>query len=200
MKKSNFKYIVLIIAIILLAVSAYLISQTYSKYLSTAGAQGTFNIAKWNVLVNNTLITSGSDISNTLEPIFPGNDHIKEGIIAPTAEGYFDLDLQFVEVDVSFKYTINVDVSPESSVSDIVISGYSMDEGANIHPFTGPSEIEEIIPLTSTVTGRNIRVYIQWNDDVFTEAMDNAADTLATTNEANRALVDVSIAFTQITE
>lgn len=200
-KKLKFKYIILIIALILLSFSAYIISQTYAKYISTAGGQTDLTIAKWHIKVNDTHITSGTDISNTITPVFPGNTHIKQGIIAPTAEGYFDLELDFIEVDVSFKYTVDISVNANSDVSDMAITGYSFDAGTTVVPFVaGNTTIEEDILLTSTLTERIIRIYIMWDDDDLTETMDNAADTLTTTDPTNRALVDVSIAFTQITE
>ena len=199
--KINLKHIILILAIILLGVSAYVISQTYSKYLSTAEGQSSADIAKWHILVNNTHITSGTDLSNTIEPVFPGNDHINEGIIAPTAEGYFDLYLEFEEVDVSFKYNISLDINEESAVTDLIITGYSFDEGDNIISFTdGDTSITETITLSSTLEDRSIRVYIEWDDNPLTETMDNESDTIATTDEDYFALVDVIVDFTQITE
>ncbi len=199
--KINLKHIILILAIILLSVSAYVISQTYSKYLSTAEGQSSADIAKWHILVNNTHITSGTDLSNTIEPVFPGNDHINEGIIAPTAEGYFDLYLKFEEVDVSFKYNISLDINEESAVTDLIITGYSFDEGDNIISFTdGDTSITETIALSSTLEDRSIRVYIEWDDNPLTETMDNESDTIATTDEDYFALVDVIVDFTQITE
>lgn len=199
--KINLKHIILILAIILLSVSAYVISQTYSKYLSTAEGQSSADIAKWHILVNNTHITSGTDLSNTIEPVFPGNDHINEGIIAPTAEGYFDLYLEFEEVDVSFKYNISLGINEESAVTDLIITGYSFDEGDNIVSFTdGDTSITETITLSSTLEDRSIRVYIEWDDNPLTETMDNESDTIATTDEDYFALVDVIVDFTQITE
>ena len=198
--KVNFKHIILTIAVILLGISAYIIGQTYSKYISSAEGQSATDIAKWHILVNNTHITSGTDLSNTIEPVFPGNDHIAEGIIAPTAEGYFDLFLEFEEVDVSFKYNITLDINEDSVVKDLIITGYSFDEGLNIVSFTNETSIEETIDLDSTVEDRSIRVYIKWDDDPLTETMDNEDDTLTTTDEDNLALVDVIVEFTQITE
>ena len=198
--KINFKHIILIIAILLLGLSAYVINQTYSKYLSTAEGESSADIAKWHILVNTIHITSGTDLSNTIEPIFPGNDHISEGIIAPTAEGYFDLELDFQEVDVSFKYTISTAISDDSAVSDLVLTGYSFDEGTTIIPFTTQTSIEETINLGSTIDSRNIRVYLKWDDDVLTQTMNNEADTLTTTDADNAALVDIIVDFTQITE
>ena len=125
---------------------------------------------------------------------------ISEGIIAPTAEGYFDLFLEFEEVDVSFKYKINLSLNVESAVSDLIITGYSFDGGLNIVSFTTETAIEETINLGSTIEERDIRVYIKWNDDPLTQLMDNDSDTLATTDEDNLALVNVDVDFTQITE
>lgn len=198
--KISFKHIILIIAIILLGLSAYTISQTYAKYISTAGSQSQMNIAKWHILVNNAHITSGTNISNTITPTFPGNTHIKPGIVAPTAEGYFDLALDFIEVDVSFKYDIIIGTNENSAVSDMEITGYSFDAGLNVIPFTSEPLISETILLNSTIDERDIRIYMKWNDDLLTQNMDNEDDTLATTNPTNKALIDVSIAFTQITE
>lgn len=199
--KKRFRNLIFLTAALLLVVSAYFISQTYAKYISTAGATAQVNIAKWHILVNRTHITSGTNISNTIAPIFPGNEHIREGIIAPTAEGYFDLELDFVEVDVSFKYEVTIDISALSAVADLDISAYSLDGGATRIEFPGSEKkIEESIPLTSNISNRNIRVFVSWNDDADTEIMDNAADTLATTDPNNRAILNVGIAFTQITE
>lgn len=197
MKKT--KYIILLLTIIIFSIAIYSIAQTYSKYISTTGAVSTTNIAKWHIKVNNEHITSGNDISDTVTPTFPGNNHIKEGIIAPTAVGYFDLSLDFEEVDVSFKYLVSMENDENNVVDDLEITGYSMDEGANITPFTTLKEVEETITLNSTVTGRNIRIYIKWNDDS-TATMDNEADTLTTTNPLNKASIKVTVAFTQITE
>lgn len=196
----SFKHVILIIAVILLGISVYIIGQTFSKYLSTADGSSSAEIAKWHILVNNTHITSGTDLSSTIEPVFPGTTHINEGIIAPTAEGYFDLYLEFDEVDVSFKYTITIEISDDSAVSDLLITGYSLDEGANIISFTDDTIIEDTINLGSTIEDQEIRVYIVWNDDPTTQEMDNEEDTLTTTDDDNLALVDVIVEFTQVTE
>lgn len=197
---TRIKFFIIILATVLFTFSIYTISQTYSKYISSADGSTEAEIAKWHIYVNNTHITSGTDISNTIEPVFPGNEHIREGIIAPTSEGYFDLDLDFEEVDVSFKYQITLLPNVDNVVDDLIVSGYSFDEGVNILSFSDETVIEETIELDSIIEERSIRIYIKWSDDDLTETMDNDADTIVTTDEDNRALVDVSVEFTQITE
>ena len=120
-------------------------------------------------------------------------------IIAPTAEGYFDLNLDFTHADVSFKYEITLAADENSSVTDLVATGYSIDgsEKINFENYNDP--ITELIPLSSESKTRKIRVYIMWNDNADSQTMNNDADTLSTTSE-NPALFHVNISFTQITD
>ena len=66
--------------------------QIYAKYLTSADGNTSLTIARWNIMVNDLSIKNNTDISNKITPVFPGNDNIASNIIAPTAEGYFDLN------------------------------------------------------------------------------------------------------------
>jgi len=132
------------------------------------------------------------------------------GVLAPYAEGYFDLDLDFSDVDVSFEYTISISPSETSDVLDLLIFGYSIDEDigdsiddSEILSFEDVPEITHVIDydediILEGITTRKIRVFIKWSDDPATTVMDNAADTLVTMDPLNRGIFDVSISFTQI--
>lgn len=119
------------------------------------------------------------------------------GIIAPTAEGYFDLNFDFKDADVSFEYEISTTVDANSSVKDLVLTGYTIDDGEKIE-FSNNHSIKDTILLTDNVDTRKIRVFVTW-DDGQNSTMDNEADTLATTSN-NPALLHVNISFTQIAE
>lgn len=116
----NSKKFYILICIILIVLLIFTVIQIYAKYLTSAEGNTNLTIARWNILVNNQSIKDNSDISNSIVPVFPGNDNIAEGIIAPTSEGYFDLYFDFSAADVSFKYEINTSVTEESSVKDLV--------------------------------------------------------------------------------
>ena len=73
--KNYKKFILLIISILILCLVFFLI-QIFAKYLTSATGNTSMNVARWNILVNNTSIKNNTDISNTLAPVFPGNDHI----------------------------------------------------------------------------------------------------------------------------
>ena len=195
----NHKKIILFLIGICFFIVFVTIVQIYAKYLSTTQGISSLTIANWNILVNDSSIKSNTDISNSIVPVFPGTEHIAENIIAPTAEGYFDLNLDFTHADVSFKYEITLAADENSSVTDLVATGYSIDgsEKINFENYNDP--ITEIIPLSSESKTRKIRVYIMWNDNADSQTMNNDADTLSTTSE-NPALFHVNISFTQIAE
>ena len=194
----NYKKFILLIILILILTLIFVLIQIFAKYLTSASGDATMTVARWNILVNDLSIKENTDISNTLAPVFPGNGNIADGIIAPTAEGYFDLNFDFSDADVSFKYEITTTVDENSSVKDLVTTGYSIDDGEKIVFDELNSPITDTILLTDEIDTQKIRVYVKWNDDE-TATMDNKADTIATTSDTP-ALLHVNISFTQIAE
>ena len=173
--------------------------QIYAKYLTSADGNTSLTIARWNIMVNDLSIKNNTDISNSIVPVFPGTEHISSNIIAPTVEGYFDLNLDFSDADVSFKYEITSSADENSSVKDLVATGYSINDGEKVEFENYNEPISEIIPLSSDIKTRKIRIYIMWNDNADSQTMDNTADTLSTSSE-NPVLFHVNISFTQITD
>ena len=125
----NSKKLFLLMLELLVVLMLFLIVQIYAKYLTSTEGNTAINIARWSISVNGLTVKNNSNISSAVAPIFLGNDHIASDIIAPTAEGYLDLNFNFEAADVSFKYEINTSVDPSSSVKDLVATGYSIDEG-----------------------------------------------------------------------
>lgn len=194
----NYKKCILLIILIAILTLVFFLIQIFAKYLTSASGDTSTNVARWNILVNDVSIKNNTDISNTLAPVFPGSEHIASNIIAPTAEGYFDLNFDFSDADVSFEYEISTTVDENSVVKDLVTTGYSIDDGEKITFDEVNSPIKDTILLTDAIQTQKIRVYVKWNDDE-TATMDNVADTIATTSETP-ALLHVNISFTQIAE
>lgn len=189
------KKLFFILGSVILGITILISIQTYAKYLTSASGDGNISIARWNISVNNLSIKNNSDISSKIKPIFPGNEHISKDIIAPNAEGYFDLDLNFENVDVSFEYTISVSPNEESIVQDLVATGYSVDEGETI-TFDSDKTIKKEINFSEKPNTQKIRVFIKWIDDD-NSTMNNVQDTLAAHSTNPMALLDVSIDFKQ---
>lgn len=190
----NFRKILFIISCISACIALLNIVNTYARYVSSATGTADISIAKWNITVNDLTVKNNTDLSSVIEPIFPGNDNINPNIIAPTSEGYFELNLDYTEVDVSFDYEISISPNENSPVTDIVISKYAIDDGTPIE-MNGNTSIKETILNSDTTRAKKVTVYIIWDDENGT--MDNAADTTATIPENSAALLDVSIKFTQ---
>ena len=195
----NHKKILLILIGICICFLLFYTIQIYAKYLTSAEGSTTLTIANWNILVNDLSIKNNTDISNTIVPVFPGNEHIESGIIAPTVEGYFDLNLDFSNADVSFKYEISVTSDENSSVKDLVATGYSLDDGEKISFDNYNETISETITLSNNINTRKVRVYIMWNDDDESQTMTNDDDTISTSSE-NPPLLNVNVSFTQVTD
>ena len=196
--KNKKKFMLLLIGIFI-CLLLFSIIQIYAKYLTSSTGKTNLTIAKWNIIVNKKSIKNNSDISSEIVPVFEGNDNISAGIIAPTATGYFDLDFDFKDADVSFKYEINVSAAENSSVKDLVVTGYSVDDGETISFETFDQPISDTILLNSDIKQRKIRVYILWNDDAETETMSNEDDTASAITDTP-ALLSVNISITQVAE
>ena len=190
----NLKKILFIISCISACISLFFIVETYSRYVSSATGTANLAIARWNITVNNLTVKNNSDLSNVITPIFPGTTHIAEGIIAPTAEGYFDLELDYTNVDVSFDYEIEISPNANSSVQDLIATGYSINNGTIIN-ITDNANLNGTVLKDDTTRTQSIRVYIKWDDTNGT--MDNIADTAATIPDNASALLDVKISFIQ---
>lgn len=201
MDKINKKFTILIIGLILLTILLGF-ALIYAKYISSAYGNTKMAIARWDIKVNNLSIKDNTNISNTLKPIFPGNSNIAANIIAPTAEGYFDLNFDFTGADVSFKYEITPSVDSSSSVKDLVATGYSIADnggefGNRVNLENYNDKISDTILLNSPVKKRTIRIYILWNDDETSQEMSDDEDTNSTKSEKD-PLFHVNIIFTQV--
>ena len=193
MEKKHFIFIMAFLSFIL---CIFFIQESYAKYLTATSENATMNVARWRILVNNNDIREGSTTNAIITPVFEGNEHIANGIIAPTSEGYFDLVIDATEADVSFKYSINFSVNNNSSVTDLIATKYSINNGEFIYLDRDNQSISNQVLQVNNTNPINIRVYVLW-DDGENATMDNTADTEATKNN-NTAKMDVNLSFTQL--
>lgn len=175
----------------------FFIQDSYAKYFSTANGNASMSIARWRILVNNLDIRNEASVDATISPVFAGNSNIASGIIAPTSTGYFDLIIDASMADVSFEYDIDISVHEDSSVQDLVATGYKINDGNVINFVDGIQSFNGTVLYSQNANPINIRVFIMWDDGV-NASMSNAQDTAATTDPDNSALMNVSISFTQV--
>ena len=127
----NLKKFLFIISCLSVCLSIFFIADTYSRYVTTTTGTANIAIARWNITVNDLTIKNNLNLSQAIKPVFPGNEHIAANIIAPTAEGYFDLNLNYENADVSFEYEISITPNESSLVTDLIVTGYSVDGRRN---------------------------------------------------------------------
>ena len=192
----------LIIPGLLITILGIFLGNTYAKYITSANSNADISIARWNILVNNQDVTSNNTLTNVITPIFPGNNNIASGVIAPTAEGYFDITIDASNTDVSLSYEITTTDNPNSIVTDLVLSGYSIDNGERqeiVEDENGNFKITGNILYNSQDKDISLRVYLKWNDNENDGAtMNNQDDTSTTQEEESVAKVNVNLKFTQL--
>ena len=192
-------------------------SSTYSRYV--AGTTGNIDIlfAKWQILVNNEDIANQNNSNITITPTIEPNDNIKADTIAPSSKGYFDIDIDPTNVDVSFRYTVNLEIDNED-IPDLIISKYTIlpsdyQEGDTLEYTTlQENTITDDLLFDNETDNFNfepftLRIYFEWYEDE-DELMNDEADTaigLAATeaveNEEELTFtINANIAFEQIIE
>lgn len=184
------KYLMFIMTLMCLFITMCMVNETYAKYVSTATSTTLSSIARWRILVNNDDITLGSTSTTLITPVFPGSADIRQGVIAPNAEGYFDIVLDGSNTDVSFNYTIDVSVNENSPVNELVATKYRIDGGNDISFENGSTSITGTVGLTDQSRVKNIRVFLKWDDSM--NMMTNAEDTDTTVGN-QKGMLDVSI-------
>lgn len=183
----------LLLAMISLLVLVNTIQESYAKYISSASANSNFSIAQWTFKVNDQDVLNQSDFSSTIVPVVEENANIKDGYIAPTSRGYFDVIIDYSSVGVSFNQKL--DLTPgTNSVDDLVIKGYKLNDGELVE-FNGNTSIDIDHHLNDGTYRDIYRFYVEWIDGDG-ETMDNAADTEA--SKVGNAAVKIDLKFIQL--
>ncbi len=188
----KFKIIIALIALVLCITQ---IQQTYAKYTESKEGDTDFSIAKWKILVNNNDITESATMSSLINPVYIKNENVKEDVIAPGSEGYFDLVINANQTEVSFEYKISISNSENSSVQDLIITGYTINNSALIPVDNALNNISNKINYKDTNKINTLRVYFKWLDGEG-ESMDNSADTEASLSNRS-AKLKVNLSFIQ---
>ena len=162
-------------------------SNTYSRYVTGATSNIDMSLAKWQILVNNQDITNQNNSSISFVPTIEADQNTRTNTIAPTSKGYFDININPENVDVSFRYQIGLSIDNEN-IPDLVITKYAIldedyQEGDNITYTTlvNNTITDEMLFNNNTENFSfepfTVRIYFEWLENE-NELMDNEADTL----------------------
>lgn len=175
-----------LIVIATLAVTLSLMSNTYSRYVASSEGNVQIEFAKWQLLVNTVDVTSSSTSNISFTPVIEANKNVAKDKVAPSSIGYFDIEIDPTNADVSFQYTIELDIDNEN-IPDLMITKYAVlpdnyIEGNNLD-FSNLTDgkITDIMKYsTENFKKTTLRIYFQWFEgqtEATTETMDDAADT-----------------------
>ena len=196
----------ILIIMISISFSLSMMSNTYSRYIASTTNSIETPFAKWQIMINNEDITSNNEASITFNPIIEKNENVKENTIAPSSKGYFDINIDPTNVDVSFSYKINLNIENDN-MPDLLITKYAIldenyiegDELSLIN--LDNNEINNsMIYNNSTFNKYAIRVFFEWYEGE-NELMNDQDDTNigkdAVTNN-NKLIINANIEFKQI--
>ena len=181
--------IIFFVALMSLLYCITLMQDTYAKYVSSAVENAELTIARWSILINDQDVVNESNFTDTISPVFNGSTNIASDVIAPTAQGYFELLLNGTNTDVSFQYTISIDTT-DCAVDDLKITSYSID--GVTYQYNG-SDVTGTILLNAQDKTADIIFNVEWDDNASTQTMDNAADTEAAQEETASFTVNVNL-------
>lgn len=199
-----------LLVIISLSLTLSLMSNTYSRYVADTTSDIELQFANWQILVNENDITNNSVSSINIVPILEENNNIATNSIAPTSKGYFDIEIDPSNVEVSFDYQINFELLNDN-MPDLLISKYAI-----LDPNYVEGDSLTTIPITdnqinnlltydnSTENFRfepfKVRIYFEWYEGQ-DENMNDEADTQigneAATNDT-KLQIKTTISFSQI--
>ena len=188
----------LFIAVAALFICLFQIKQTYSKYTESKEGDVEFTVASWKILLNDDDISSGGELSSLINPVYDANNNIESGVIAPTSSGYFDLEIDATDTQVSFTYNISISSSVQSDITDLVITGYKIGNGQITHVQNNINNLTNTVAHNAPNKTIQIRIYFKWIEgESESEQMDNSTDTAAAI-AGGTGKINVSATFTQI--
>lgn len=186
MKKRRLK--IIICTFIIIFFSGFLLYTAFAKYRKSVNQNIGINLATWNIKLNNESIAGKESISTVITPIFEKNEYIAENVLAPGVTGYFDIEIDASEVDVSFSYAFTTKVKDYELYPDIIAYGYIIDPDNQ----TEIIEYDENTGITGTIIHNTettkVRMFIKWDDDEENQ-MDNTADTALAINNSTLTMI-----------
>lgn len=196
----------LLIVCFMLIILVSLMSNTFSKYVSSADGDLNVSFAKWQILVNNLDISDASNSEILFVPVIDSNNEVDENSVAPSSSGYFDIAIDPSNVALSFSYNITFSIENDD-IPDLMISEYAI-LPVDDSPIEKISLDNNIIEKDMIYDPENpfkpftIRLFFKWYEGE-NELMDDLADTeigtVAAINDT-KLKMKANISFKQIKE
>ena len=193
--KFNKKVFIYYCAIICLFLAILLIRSTFARYVTSLDTASHIEMGRWLLRINEHDILGNSNFSGVLSPIFKSeHDLIEKNKLAPTAKGYVDIEIDYLDVTVPFKYELTYVQGKDTYLDDFKLMTFSIDDDEfeyNDEPITN------VIVPDNTTTKQLIRLNYEWLDGDST-TLDDIEDTDFIRTFEN-IFLNYTIKFTQLT-
>ena len=197
--KRNYKSPLLTLTIILFLLTVYTIAHTFAVFESEAELETELNIAKWNIKVNNELVTGSTNHTFSIEDDYLSveqNNKVIEKKIAPGTEGNFDIEIFPDGTQVSLRFDVFIDTSQVTNSKIKVNNIVSLTNGVTMIR-TSDKVFTGVLPLADIQAGKSalLRVTFEWiNSD---DSEDMKVDTNLALSETAKLEIPVTVDFFQ---
>ena len=162
------KHILVILCVVSVIALIVQITYTYSLFETDRDAVIFSPIAKWNIMVNDSFVTSDTTQENSFRlggVDWSSGNHVREGKAAPGSVGTFEINIDPTDTEVSFLYEITIDTS-EFLNEEFYISGVRELNGEEFVR-TGESTYVGIAKLSDNQAGKvyHIEIDISWRNN-----------------------------------
>ena len=105
--RKNAKKLLVFLCLCIILLIIYGVIRIYALFHSELGANVQLKNGTWNITVNGTDITKGTDIQFAINNVtVEENEHVKPGNIAPGLTGTFKINIDPENTNVSTRYDI----------------------------------------------------------------------------------------------
>ena len=184
----------ILVFLLLFLICLFLFQEAYAKYRKFATVNVNNTVANWNIKINNEDIRNKTTLTNNITPTINSNANVNANVLAPGSSGYFDVTIDATNADVSFTYEITIDSLNASTIEDLDINSYAVNDFTNIQTISNGVVSGTITHNTPSTV---VRVFFSWIDDG-TDTMTNQDDTAAATSGTANADILVSFHLTQV--
>lgn len=174
-REKNINRILLLVIMCIIVVLIYEVMHIYAIFHSEIEGNVKLKNGIWNIYVNGTEISKGTETSFTIDNInLEGNENVKEGKLAPGLSGNFSISINPTETNVSVKYELSLDQKALEDTDFFKIKSVEEEQKGSELIRTGENTYTGIIPLEEIQAGvsHKIKIYIEWNDDGTHDAED----------------------------
>lgn len=110
LSKKNARKGLILVCLCIILLLIYGAARIYALFHSELEAKVQLENGTWNILVNETDITNGTDVTFVIDNVeAEENEHVKTGNLAPGLSGTFKISVNPKDTNVSMRYDISLD-------------------------------------------------------------------------------------------